>query len=272
MIRINIAWMLDVAKKLDELDTLQAGVRLDESVIFPVLEAQQQLEMVFNQSVYSQYLRASREKANELHVALTKVFDEDQLDKPVTAQDIAGIRALKDQFMLVFRSEAATLPIFLVSKKEPYDSISLVENGASLFPAALVAKAPETGRDCIEAGKALAFELGTACGFHAFCVTESVVKRYWDMVSSGKARPNLQTLGNYAAEMEKAKFGDEKIAESIKMMARLYRNPTIHPEVILTVEQAMGIVGMARSIVGAMLAVLPDVPLTTGSPGVSTPP
>jgi hypothetical protein len=103
-------------------------------------------------------------------------------------------------------------------------------------------------------------------------VTESVVKRYWEMVSSGKARPNLQTLGNYAAEMEKAKFGDEKIAESIKMMARLYRNPTIHPEVILTVEQAMGIVGMARSIVGAMLAVLPDVPLTTGSPGVSTPP
>jgi hypothetical protein len=70
MIRINIAWMLDVAKKLDELDTLQAGVRLDESVIFPVLEAQQQLEMVFNQRVYSQYLRASREKANELHVAL----------------------------------------------------------------------------------------------------------------------------------------------------------------------------------------------------------
>jgi hypothetical protein len=32
----------------------------------------------------------------------------------------------------------------------------------------MVSKAPETMRDCEEAGKALAFELGTACGFHLF--------------------------------------------------------------------------------------------------------
>jgi hypothetical protein len=50
-----------------------------------------------------------------------------------------NIKALKDQFMLVFRSEITILPIFLVSKKESYDTISLVENGISrLIPFAPV--------------------------------------------------------------------------------------------------------------------------------------
>jgi hypothetical protein len=265
MIRINIAWMLDVAKKLEQLDALRPVARVDE--LLPILEAQQQLEMLFNQSVYSQYLRASLQKANELHAALEAVFAADW-NEALTEQDIVNIKALKDQFMLVFRSEITILPIFLVSKKEPYDTISLVENGISMFPLALRAKAPETEKDCVEVGKALAYELGTACGFHAFRVTESVVKRYWDEVSGKKDRPNLETLGNYAAEMTKCNFGDEKIVESIKMMARLYRNPTIHPEVILTVEEAVGIVGMARSVIGAMLSVLPDVPPTTGAPAI----
>lgn len=263
MIRINISWMIDVAKKLEQLDAIRSGPRID--AMLPLLEAQQQLEIVFNQSVYSQYLRSSREKGSELHAIVEAFFGTDDWDKPIQENEIVDIRALKDQFLLVFRSEASTLPIFLVTKKEPYDSISLIEQGATLFPPSLLAKAPETQKDCIEVGKALAYELGTACGFHTFRITESVVKRYWDRVSGGAKRPSLETLGNYAGEMQKANCGDEKVIESIRMMARHYRNPTIHPEVILSVEEAMGAVGIARGVIAAMLGVLPDVPPTTGA-------
>lgn len=158
------------------------------------------------------------------------------------------------------------MPAYLVARKESYDVELLVDFGTALFPPALLQKAPETERDAIQVGKALAFEVATGCGFHVFRVMEAVVKRYWDEVSSGAKRPKLQTLGNYAAEMEKRNIGDEKVVESVKQMTRLHRNPIIHPDVILTVEEAIGIVGMARSVIGAMLAVLPDVPPTTGAP------
>jgi hypothetical protein len=48
-------------------------------------------------------------------------------------------------------------------------------------------------------------------------------------------------------------------------MTKLHRNPLIHPEVILTVEEAIGIIGMARSVIAMMLQSLPDVPTTTGA-------
>ena len=56
-----------------------------------------------------------------------------------------------------------------------------------------------------------------------------------------------------------------------KQMTKLHRNPLIHPEVILTVDEAIGIIGMARSVIGAMLQVLPDEPPTTGAPPSATP-
>jgi hypothetical protein len=61
-------------------------------------------------------------------------------------------------------------------------------------------------------------------------------------------------------------FGEKRIVEAIKQMTKLHRNPLIHPEVILTSEEAIGIIGMARSVIGAMLATLPDAPGTTGAP------
>jgi hypothetical protein len=102
-------------------------------------------------------------------------------------------------------------------------------------------------------GRALAYELPTACGFHTFRVTEAVVRRYWDAVSENKERPKPQTLGTFAAKMAKHKYGDEKVVEAIKQMTKLHRNPLIHPEVILNVEEAIGIIGMARSVIAMML-------------------
>ena len=46
---------------------------------------------------------------------------------------------------------------------------------------------------------------------------------------------------------------------------KLHRNPLIHPEVILTVEEAIGIIGMARGVIAMMLQAMPDVPTTTGA-------
>jgi hypothetical protein len=267
MIRISLPWVLDVTSTIDGLDAVTVGHQLKED-FYHLFSAKSQLEALFGQSVYGAYLRVSRQKATDLHAALTTTIGDGSWNSTRVLSDfeVWSIKYKRDQFKTVFLSELSTLPSFLVTSKESYDTIQLIENGVSLFPPSLLRKAPETQSDAMEVGKALAFELATACGFHAFRVTESVVRRYWDKVSNGKSRPALETLGNFAAEMEKQSIGEPKIVESIKQMTKLHRNPLIHPEVILSVEEAISIVGIARSVVGAILTVLPDVPPTTGLP------
>lgn len=251
---------------LDDLNALSDQSSYNDA-LFEIWDAKHQMEQLFDQSIYSPYLRVSREKAKELHAALEEIIalSDDDAVKPLGWRAFSVKQALEN-FKLVFLSEISTLPAFLVSKKGPYDMNLLVERGADLFPQTLLVKVPEAFADAVEVGRALAFGLGTSCGFHAFRVTESVLRRYWDHVSKGAGRPSLQTIGSFAAELEKAKLGDRKISESLKQFSKLHRNPCIHPDVILSEEEAIGIIGMARSVIAAMLAAMPDVPPTTSLP------
>lgn len=127
---------------------------------------------------------------------------------------------------------------------------------------------PEALFDCREAGRCLAYELATACGFHIFRALEAVLRKYYLQVSASKAPPKVRNIGVYLNAMKQAKVGDEKIRFALKQLTDLYRNPLIHPEAVLTQEEAIGIFGLARSSIGGMLAALPVVPPTTSTASV----
>ena len=222
------------------------------------------VQTIFEQSIYAPYLKSSREKATNLIEILKPIstdYDDDKLKElPFTAYEAASVRYHREQFRSVFFAELSVLPSFLVTAKGGYDINTLIDEGQNLFPASTLSKCPEADKDMREAGKALAFELATSCGFHVFRVTESVLKRYWDHVSGGKDRLVLQTIGSYAKELESKKLGDEKIWETLKQLARLHRNPLIHPDANLTVEDAISTLGLARSVIAMMLCVMPDIP------------
>ncbi|WP_148233809.1 hypothetical protein [Aurantimonas manganoxydans] len=266
MQRISIPWVIEIAAVLDGLNAVATGP-LSPMNWHAIFNAKNQLEALFSASPYGPFLRSTRTKHDSLQTELNRLLTPvgNSPTGNLTEYDVWNMKNLRDQFKMVFLSELNTIPTYLVTGKESFDVNLLIDAGVGLFPRTLLVKAPETERDAMQAGRALAFELGTACGFHVFRVTESVVRRYWDEVS-GSPRPNLETLGNFAAEMHKKGFGDTKIVEAIKQMTKLHRNPLIHPEVILSVEEAIGIVGIARSVVGAILTVLPDAPLTISSP------
>jgi hypothetical protein len=155
-----------------------------------------------------------------------------------------------------------SLPYF-VTPKPPYDTAMLLEYGESLLPIELAQKAPEALFDAREAGKCLAYEVATAAGFHILRAAESVVRRYYADITGGAAQPKVRNLMVYVRKMQNAGVGDPKILSSLEQIAKLHRNPLIHPEDVLTVTEAMALIGIVRSAVSAMLAVLPDVPLTT---------
>jgi len=269
MIKINAAWLIGVADSIDALDDLAPGQSVMDSLAI-LFGGQNALQQIFDQSFYKDHVRASRTAGKTLHDQISAFINaDDWAEKKFAPYEISALKAAKANFRMIFLADLGVMPIYIVSKKDTFDVLLLIEEGIKLFPSNIMAKVPEVEKDAQEVGKALAYELATACGFHTFRVTESVVRRYWDAVSEGKERPKLQTLGNFAAEMEKQKIGDDKVVEAIKQMTKLHRNPLIHPEVILSVEEAIGTIGMARSVIAMMLQVLPDAPTTTGAAPVA---
>ena len=264
MIRISIPWVVDIFQSLDQLDFIEPNQGISHA-FGSLYNAKNKIDAAFTKSIYQPFLRMSSEHAEKLVAAINVVMEPFDSEKVLDDFSVWRIKSERDQFRIVFRAEVSQLPAYLVSKKENYDVDLLIDNGIGLFPSGLLHKSPEAMPDAIEAGKCLAFERYTACGFHTFRVVESVVRRYWDHVSGEKTRPVPEALGNLAAQMEINNFGDKKVYESLKQLSKLHRNPLAHPDVILGKDEAIGTLGMAWSVMTHMIATLPDVPTTTGN-------
>jgi hypothetical protein len=211
MIRINAAWLIGIDASISALDNLSPEQSVGDAITI-LFGAQGALEQVFDQSLYRDQVKASRTAAKELHAAITQLIDPNEdWSKNIPQWTVGNLKNLKGTFRTVFLADLGVMPIYIVAKKDNFDVNLLIETGVHLFPPAIMAKVPEVEKDAAEVGRALAYELPTACGFHAFRVIESVLRRYWDATSERKKRPKLQTLGNFAAEMEKHKLGDEKV-------------------------------------------------------------
>jgi len=261
VIRVAIPWIMGAVDRCRELADLP-GTSPYSGVWVQLMGAQQHLFALYNQFETANFLRASRPQGAALLDRISEITSKN----PNQDEEVAtwGVKYAADVLRPVLLAEISVLPSFLVTAKEGYDINKLIDEGYVLFPKDMLKKVRNTQKDAAEAGRALAFELGTACGFHTFRVVESVTRRYWEVVAQID-KPKLQTLGNYASELERGKFGDEKVWESLKQLARLHRNPIIHPEVILSVSEAIDILGIARSVIGMMIGVIPDEPETISS-------
>jgi hypothetical protein len=136
-----------------------------------------------------------------------------------------------------------------------------------MFPDDLADKVPEAMFDVQQAGKCLCYETATACGFHLFRATEAVLRRYYSHVTGGAPPPKVRNIAVYIHAMRQRNSGDEVILSVVEQLSKLHRNPLIHPEVALTLDEALSILGIARSAVTAMIAQLPTLPKTTAAAG-----
>jgi len=55
-----------------------------------------------------------------------------------------------------------------------------------------------------------------------------------------------------------AALGDPKLVAVLKQIKDLHRNEFIHPETTLTLDEAMGLLGIAHSAIVYMLCALPE--------------
>lgn len=177
------------------------------------------------------------------------------------------------EFETVFGAELQNLATYFVSKKGIYETNDLIQNADEWFPASI--RGRFTGQvihDLKEAGKCLAFDLSTAAGFHIARAVEGVLLEYLKVLCSEQLeclKESDRNLGRYI-KLARENDGNLKVCSSLDQFRELHRNPLIHPETILTIEEALTLHGIAQSAIMSIIIEMdkrngPLLPLETTS-------
>jgi hypothetical protein len=281
MIRISIPYAYELAKALQPLSSLTVGAKLSD-IYWMLYGAEFRLNEFVGTSVYAGALKATQAPAQQLLTAIKKLtalsgtlgatggIINAPESRTLDYMDAWTITHGLQQFETVLSAELNVADCYLVTQKGGYDTLTLIQNAQQLFPSELTAKAPGAIPDVRAAGTALAYELGSACGFHLLRALEAVLRQYYDVAMKGKARPKNRNLGGYLKKLEDEKAGNPKVIATLQQIRDLHRNPLMHPEDILTTDDAIALFGIVRSAVTEMLKALPVKPPNTPLPIASS--
>ncbi len=165
----------------------------------------------------------------------------------------------------IMSQELDAMPIWFVTKRRAY-SIDLLINSAEkiLDEDSIGLLSARSVKDIREAGRAIAFELPTAAGFHSIRAVEGVARGYYAAI--GGLRPTDESpLGPVTNEIRKIRDAlqgagtidkEDLIHIVIEMLARLnniYRKPITHPDMILELPAAMNVFDSAKCAIELML-------------------
>jgi hypothetical protein len=177
------------------------------------------------------------------------------------------IRSTAQEFETLLAAELSIADLYAVTPKRGFDTTALAERGAEIFPPDLVKKVPESAKDAAEAGRCLAFELPNGAGFHLHRIGELVMRRYYDVVSNGKPRPEQRNISAYIDALKNAGVKNKKILSALAGLKNFHRNPLLHPDESLdTIDDAIALFGAVNTIIIYMLKALPPEPLTLTAP------
>lgn len=259
LIRISLAYVSNLAISISPIRQISGETTWGDGYV-DVLVAQQELDGLLKGSVYLPALRSCYQPGKDLLSALDELI---AIKKQHTEDEKMGFQAdfakyKANEFWTIFSAEMGVVPAYFVHPKGGYDAVNLLDYGEVIFPSALSEKVPEALFDAKEAAKALAFELSTACGYHCFRALEAVVRSYLKHVTNGNGKPKQRNLGVYIRALSE-NGGDGKIIAALQQIKDLHRNPVAHPEVNLTLEDAISVLGMTRSVMAAILTILPEL-------------
>lgn len=259
MIRISISFFYELGAVMRSVSTIRGGQKLGD-IWVPLLNAQTELTNLLASGWFLPAIRSTYAPAQKLVGAIKPLTDRTDLDTEITPYEAWTVTNALSEFETTLKNELAIADAYFVTSKGAYDTTSLVTAAERIFPVDLLNKVPHAIIDIREAGKCLAFELSTASGFHALRATESVLRSYWDAIAKGKPHPEQKNIGVYLNEMAKGHLGSDEVRAVLQQIKDLHRNPLMHPEAVLTLDDAMGLMGICQSAIRAMLK---EIPVTT---------
>jgi hypothetical protein len=193
-----------------------------------------------------------------------KKLTAEQLNKPPVYPEFGEIQRVINSaktFETVLCAELNTLAAYGVTQKGIYSTSDLIERAERILPEPVLARIDsKTIEEIRQSGRCLAFDNATASAFHIMRATETVIHEYYISVCKPKPKPTkrLENWGAYIAELQKSSKSEVK--EVIAMLQQIkdrHRNLIMHPEIVLSPDEAFTLFEIAQGAIIAMADKLP---------------
>jgi hypothetical protein len=198
-------------------------------------------------------LPTSVEKARILLRLLEEVFQRSQRPaiQTFTQDDVDNFNGMVLEFETILAKELRDTPLFFVLPKGNLSVDSLIEGASKGYASSSVPMLDSViRREIDEAGRCLAYACGTACGFHILRAVEIGLKAY--VLASTGALPKLsqRNWGEYIKQAETA-GASVSLVDFLKIL-KTKRNPLMHPQDTLEVDDAVGIFNICQAAIEAI--------------------
>lgn len=184
-------------------------------------------------------------------------FDEKNSDYLVTKEDVIEISSLMHNIKETIDAELQGRNVFVITEKR-MKVTNLLDDIKKLFAQDVFINLPDLPRfDFNESGKCIAFERPTAGAFHILRGMEGIMRWLYDKLTNsagcsfnwGKIITNLKNISNPPPH---------EILDQSDAIRVNYRNPTAHPELIYTIDDAQDLLSECIAVVNRIVYHLRD--------------
>jgi hypothetical protein len=258
--RMNLAWFCQMGAALQQLANPLGGFPHKREELFPAtLNVRSYLELLLrnaNTESFPLSIRTSYAKIQEFANLIDQFLSEDtsKLDDHQLQHYAIQIWQKATEVETILHAELAIQPTYLLFRKRAFDIETLLADGTRLFSDLCRSNFTDDEKyDINQATKCLVFEVPTAAAFHILRATESVIRRYYEKVVGNLPKIKSRNWGTYLVMLRRCR-ADHRVLAVLEEMKDLYRNPIIHPESRMEMDEALSLIGIAETAISAMIA------------------
>lgn len=151
------------------------------------------------------------------------------------------------------------LPTYYVEKIGAYSSDDLISRAENVFPVDIRSNLPQQAiEDFRMAGKCLAFDAATACGFHVFRAADAMLRVYcthFNATPKGNSRDwgtFIRALRDVLDDSTATKKPNKRTVELLDSIRSQDRNPLVHPELNLDSDGAILMFDLCKNALSLM--------------------
>jgi hypothetical protein len=213
-------------------------------------------------------LKTSRNPASALYEAIgalvpddfSQVRFSDGEGKPrvLDFSELNPIRTAAKEFETVLKAELNGWDAFFVSQKGAYSTADLINQAETMLPseAARTLLSAESKEDIRQAGRCLAFNLGTAAAFHMVRATETFIWKYYEAVIGTLPPVKVRNWGTYSRNLAKCGKADTRVVGWLDHIRLEYRNPVLHPQEFVTSDGALEFINACIALIMSIVRAL----------------
>jgi hypothetical protein len=253
MRKLNLYEVYSAAKELSAIRNLPRDGKITYYV-FPLWDARERLK----QMIASGLLLSSSSRAAQVLIQQIGMTLPDEIDKAINIDETqvfdwraSAISGKVTELETVLGNDMPDIASYVVSQKGIYRTADLIEHAEKqLSEAGQKAISEQTCRDVRDAGRALAYELATACAFHLWRSVESCMGTYYERLTGNDwgTAGIVRNWGAYIKAMAAA-GAPSKITGFLDHIRAEYRNPQTHPDELVPLDEAQRLFPVALSAI-----------------------